>query len=298
MEGLILYETPELHRPCLVAGFSGWPNAAEVSTGVATYFKTKLGATKFAHISPDEFYDFSTLRPLVTIEAGLIKGVEFVDCELFYWKGESAHDLVLLIGAEPHLRWHRFGQLILDVAQQVGVVRVYALGGIYDATPHTAEPRVSGLVNEARLLTELVAHDIEPATYMGPVSFHGPLLDMCRERNIEGISLWGRAPHYIPIHNPKVISAVVSRLARMLEIDIDISELREAAQGLDRRVQIAISQNPKLEEYVRALEESYKQAGEQAVLPTEGTNEIIRAVEDFLRGYKRDGELDAEDDIL
>lgn len=298
MEGLILYETPELHRPCLVAGFSGWPNAAEVSTGVVTYLKTKLGATKFAHVSPEEFYDFSTLRPLVTIEAGLMKGVEFVHCELFYWRGESAHDLVLLIGAEPHLRWHRFGQLILDVAQQVGVARVYALGGIYDATPHTAEPRVSGLVNEARLLTELVAHGIEPATYIGPVSFHGPLLDMCRERNIEAISLWGRAPHYVPVHNPKVIAAVVSRLARMLEMDIDISDLREAAQGLDRRVQIAISQNPKLEEYVRALEERYQQVGEQAVLPAEGTDEIIRAVEDFLRGFKRDGGLDAEDDTL
>jgi len=296
MEGLILYETPELHRPCLVAGFSGWPNAAEVSTGVVNYLKTKLGATKFAHISPEEFYDFSNLRPLVTIEAGLMKGVEFVDCELFYSRGESAHDLVLLIGAEPHLRWHRFGQLILDLAQQVGVSRVYALGGIYDATPHTAEPRVSGLANEARLLKELVAHGIEPATYIGPVSFHGPLLDMCRERNVEAISIWGRAPHYIPVHNPKVIATVVSRLARMLEMDIDISDLREAAQGLERRVQIAMSQNPKLEEYIKTLEESYQQVGEQAVLPAEGTNEIIRAVEDFLRGFKRDGELGAEDD--
>jgi len=298
MEGLILYETPELQRPCLVAGFSGWANAAEVSTGVVTYLRTKLGASKFAHISPEEFYDFSVLRPLVTIEAGLIKRVEFAHCELFYWRGESAHDLVLLIGAEPHLRWHRFGQLILDVAQQVGVVRVYALGGIYDATPHTAEPRVSGLVNEARLLTELVAHGIEPATYIGPVSFHGPLLDMCRERSIEAISLWGRAPHYVPVRNPKVIAAVVSRLARMLEMDIDISDLREAAQSLDRRVQIAISQNPKLEEYVRALEESYQQVGEQAVLSAEDTNEIIRAVEDLLRGFQRDGGLDTEGDTL
>jgi len=298
MEGLILYETPELHSPCLVAGFSGWPNAAEASTGVVTYLKTKLGANKFAHISPEEFYDFSSLRPLVTIEAGLIKEVEFVDCELFYWRGESAHDLVLLIGAEPHLRWHRFGQLILDMAQQLGVARVYALGGIYDASPHTAEPRVSGLVNEAQLLTELVAHGIEPATYIGPVSFHGPLLDMCRERNIEAISIWGRAPHYVPTYNPKVIATVVSRLARMLEMDIDISDLREAAQDLDRRVQIAISQNPKLEEYVKILEERYQQVGEQAALPSEGADEIIRAVEDFLRGFKRDGGLDTEDDTL
>lgn len=298
MEGLILYETPELLRPCLVAGFSGWPNAAEVSTGVVNYLKNKLGAKRFARVSPEQFYDFSTLRPLVTIEAGLMKEVEFSHCELFYWKGQSAHDLVLLIGPEPHLRWRHFGQLILDLAQQVGVVRVYALGGIYDATPHTAEPRVSGLVNESRLLTELASHGIEPATYMGPVSFHGPLLDMCRERNIEGISLWGRAPHYIPVHNPKVIAAVVSRLVRMLEIDIDISDLREAAQGLERQVQLAISQNPKLEEYVRALEERYQQLGEQAAPPTEGTDEIIRAVEDFLRGFKRDGGPGAEDSTL
>lgn len=298
MEGIILYETPELHRPCLVAGFSGWGNAAEVSTGVVTYLKTKLEACKFARINPEEFYDFSILRPLVTIEAGFIKGVEFVDCELFYWRGGSACDLVLLIGAEPHLKWQRFGQLILDMAQKVGVSRVYAIGGIYDAAPHTAEPRVSGFVNDDRLLTELVAHGIEPANYIGPVSFHGPLLDMCRERNIEAISLWGRAPHYIPVHNPKVIAAVVSRLARMLEIDIDITDLREAAQGVDRRVQLAISQNPKLEEYIKTLEESYQQMGDQGIPPAEGINEIISAVEDLLRGHKRDEGQGAEDDTL
>lgn len=296
MEGLTLYETPELVRPCLVAGFSGWGNAAEVSTGVVTYLKTKLGASRFARVNPEEFYDFSTLRPVVTIEAGLMKGVEFADYELFYWKGQSAHDLVLLIGPEPHLRWHRFGQLVLDVAQQVGVVRVYAMGGIYDAAPHTVEPRVSGFVSESRLLTELVSHGIEPATYIGPVSFHGPLLDMCRERSIEGISIWGRAPHYVPVHNPKVITAVVSRLASLLELDIDISDLREAAQGLERRVQIAISQNPKLEEYVKALEERYQQVGGQTAFPAEGSDEIIRAVEDFLQGFKRNGEPGGEDE--
>lgn len=296
MEGLTLYETPELVRPCLVAGFSGWGNAAEVSTGVVTYLKNKLGASRFARVSPEDFYDFSTLRPLVTIEAGLMKGVELADCELFYWKGQSAHDLVLLIAAEPHLRWRRFGQLILDVAQQVGVVRVYAMGGIYDATPHTVEPRVSGFANDSRLVPQMVSHGIEPATYIGPVSFHGPLLDMCRERNIEGISIWGRAPHYVPVHNPKVIAAVIPRLASMLELDMDISDLREAARSLEQRVQIAISQNPKLEEYVKALEERYHQLGEQPSLPAEGSDEIIRAVEDFLHGFKRDGEPGTEDE--
>lgn len=290
MEGLTLYETPELYRPCLVAGFAGWSNAAEVSTGVVTYLKTKLEASKFGRVSPEGFYDFSTLRPLVTIEAGVMKAVEFVDSEFFYWKSGAAHDLVLLIGAEPHLRWYRYGQLILDLAQRLGVVRVYALGGIYDATPHTAEPRVSGFVKEAWLVRELVAHSIEPATYIGPVSFHGPLLDMCRERGIEALSLWGRAPHYVPVHNPKVIAAVVSRLAPMLEINVDISDLMQAARGLEQQVEKAISQNPKLQEYIRALEEGYQRIGEQPTPPAEGTDEIIRAVEDFLRGSKDEGE--------
>lgn len=296
MGDLILHQTPELSHPCLVAGFSGWANAAEVATGVVTYLKNKLGATRFAQISPEEFYDFSALRPMITIEAGLMKGMEFVDCELFYWRGQSAHDLVLFIGPEPHLRWHRFGQLILDVAQQVGVVRIYALGGIYDATPHTVEPRVSGFANQSRLLPELASHGVEPASYTGPVSFHGPLLDMCRERNIEGISIWGRAPHYVPVHNPKVIAAVVSRLAGMLELDLDTSDLRDAAQDLDRQIQVAIRQNPKLEEYVKALEERYQQVGGQPALPAESNDEIIRAVEEFLRGFKRDGEPGTEED--
>ena len=42
MENLVLYETPELRSPYLVAGFKGWPNAGEVSTRTVGYLRDKL----------------------------------------------------------------------------------------------------------------------------------------------------------------------------------------------------------------------------------------------------------------
>jgi proteasome assembly chaperone (PAC2) family protein len=86
IEGLILYETPKLKEPYLVAGFAGWPNAGEVATGAVGYLKDKLQATRFAELSPEEYYDFTSQRPAVAVEGGLLKALSFPANEFFYWK--------------------------------------------------------------------------------------------------------------------------------------------------------------------------------------------------------------------
>ena len=67
MEDLILYKKPELLNPRMIIGLDGWPNAGKVSTNVVKYLIRKLGARKFAEIRPDNFYVFSSTRPLTSI---------------------------------------------------------------------------------------------------------------------------------------------------------------------------------------------------------------------------------------
>ena len=279
MEDLIIYHLPELNRPYLVAGFAGWANAAEVSTGAVSYLKDKLAAEKFAEIKPDDFYDFSSLRPLAAIDNSLLKELKPPSNEFFCWRNKKrSHDLVIFLGIEPHLRWNRYVDLVLDLAEQLGVKKIYTVGGLYDQIPHTREPKVSGVVNKPGLRKELRRYDIDLANYKGPSSVHTLLLFASARRNLRAVSLWGHVPHYIPMYDPKVSYGVLRRLTEMLKLEIDLEDLRTASDRLDEQLNKAIHRNPEFGEHVRKLEEGYPVA--------EGKYEddrIIGEVEEFLR---------------
>ena len=58
-----LLEKPDVPIEYLVMSFAGWPDAGESATASIKYLMRRLGATKFAEIDPEEFYDFSQERP-------------------------------------------------------------------------------------------------------------------------------------------------------------------------------------------------------------------------------------------
>jgi proteasome assembly chaperone (PAC2) family protein len=281
IEGLILYEAPKLKEPYLVAGFAGWPNAGEVATGAVGYLKDKLRATRFAELSPEDYYDFTSLRPAVAVEGGLLKALSFPADEFFYWKGKKRdHDLILLLGSEPHLRWLHFCQAVLEVARAFEVVRVIALGAVFDRLPHTREPRVTGVVNRARLKEGLGRWGIELRDYRGPSSFHSTLLMACTRRRMDALSIWGHVPHYISVANPQVCLTLVNKLAGMLDLELDLSDLERPAQELGRVLDRLMAQNSQLKGYVETLEKEYGREPPPSPLHPQ---DVLKDVEEFLK---------------
>src|SRR5262249_35079513 len=55
--------------PTMVGGFGGWVDAGEAATGALRYLVRQLAATPLATIDPEEFVDFTTLRPVVRLSA-------------------------------------------------------------------------------------------------------------------------------------------------------------------------------------------------------------------------------------
>ena len=290
MNSLIIYKMPQLSNPCLVVGLGGWPNAGEDSTTTVAYLRDKSGARKFAEIKPEGFYDLSSLRPLAIIKDGSIKELRFPTNEFFFYKNEkSPHDLIIFLGTEPHLNWERYIDSIFEVVEKFGVKRIYTVGGTYDKVPHTREPIVSAAVSDDELKQELKGYGLEPIDYQGPSSFHSALLHTCMKRNIKAISLWGHAPHYIQVANTKVSYAVLKRLTRMLQVEIDLKDIMEASEFLENQVNRAVSQNPQLQEYVEGLEREYR-ATARYEEPLDTGEKIVKEVEEFLREQKKRGQ--------
>ncbi|MDY6916655.1 MAG: PAC2 family protein [Chloroflexota bacterium] len=293
MADVTRYETVRLNNPDVVAAFEGWPDAGKVSSGVVGYLRDRLKATRLASIKPDDFYVFQApgleaLRPQASIENGLVQELDLPLSDFWAWRNDrGGHDLVLLLGVEPHLRWNEYADSVLDFATEVGVRRLLTVGGVYDRVPHTVPPVISAVCNDPELAAELNRLGASPTTYNGPSSIHTLLVFRAGQRRVKAASLWGHAPFYIQQPNTKVCHGVLRLLVAMTKVDIDLSDLARASDHLDEQVSQAVAQKPELRDYLKRLEEQYR-AGDARGEPMD--DDVVDEVEDFLRRVKGDEE--------
>lgn len=285
MDALIVTEKPRLSDATLVVGMAGWADAGGVSSVGVRYLRRKLGAHRFGELDPEEFYDFTQIRPQTVLEDGHQRRVVWPMNRFYYWQGDPGPHLLFFSGVEPHLKWRTYTEAVIGLAQECGAVRLMALGGTYDGIPHTVTPQVSGSATDPDTRALLSEMGVGFSSYQGPTSIHSALMEACRRRDMPTASLWGHASHYIQaVPNPRVCHAVLSRLVRVLGVEIALDDLLEAATTLDRQVERALSSNDDLRSYVRGLEEAYGR-GASVETPVEPADSaaIVRELEEFLR---------------
>src|SRR5437588_164716 len=68
MAHLIRAAQPRLRRPVLLAAFEGWNDAGDAATFAVRFLADRWEATPFASIDPEEFFDFTSTRPMVRLD--------------------------------------------------------------------------------------------------------------------------------------------------------------------------------------------------------------------------------------
>lgn len=293
-EGFAIYDRPKLNSPCLVVGFSGWLDGGEASTGTVRYLVRKLGAKKIGEMDPSDFTIFQvpgiqTNRPQVVTDDGVVSEVRFPQNQLYYWEAPPPrpHDLLLLVGTEPNLKWMQYTEAMLRVAEQFGVTRVYSSGGVLDAVPFTREPTVSCSVSDARLREEVGAFAVRFSNYKGPATFNSVVVAACKQKGMEAVHLTARSIYYpefnitVP-NNPKAIHAIVRRLNHLIGLGLDLSDLDRANKELEDKLQFMVSQSPELRKHIEELERNYVEYRYKE--PIDGAPEdFVKDAEEFLR---------------
>ena len=113
MDHTTLIRRPRLRGPLLLAAFDGWNDAGEAATTALDAIGDALAAETFAVIDPEEFYDFQATRPTVRLVDGH-RRVEWPAIELRAARLPAAdHDLIVVRGHEPNLRWRTFASEVL-----------------------------------------------------------------------------------------------------------------------------------------------------------------------------------------
>jgi proteasome assembly chaperone (PAC2) family protein len=290
----------------MVAAVQGWPDAGEVASGALRYIIRNLGATRFAEISPEEFYVFTEVRPHSVRVRPNQRTLRWPSNDFYYWNNPAGgRDLVLFLGREPSLRWAAYTKALLDVAAQAGVTLLVTLGGTYDAVSHHGKVIVSGGGTTSSLSETLAGLGVSSSQYEGPSSVQAALLDAARRRGVAAASLWGHAPHYIQaVPNVKVCYGVLTKLKKLIGLEIDLDELKSASRALVARVDEALAGNEELQNYIQRLEQDLAQvepeeqaAAHETEPPSEipSTDVVLRELEEFLRqSNKRPRKSDEE----
>src|SRR5262245_54160208 len=144
-----------LRRPVLVAAFSGWFDAAGAATAAVRHLGANDGVLA-GSIDPDGFFDFPARRPTVELGPDEQRVIVWPHNEFrVAAQADAVHDLVLLAGEEPNIRWATFVELLVDACRRLRCELVVTLGTVADAHPHTRSPIVVGSSTDAALAARL-----------------------------------------------------------------------------------------------------------------------------------------------
>jgi len=269
---------PPLDRPVMLAAFEGWTDAGGAATCAVGYLAEQWQAKAFASIDPEEFYDFTSVRPQVRMDADGQRQIVWPQNRFLSGRSKEGRDLVLLLGVEPQLRWRTFSGCITTVAESLGVEAVFTIGAMLTDIPHTRPTPVRGSSGDPALAKR---YGFSAPRYQGPTGIMGVLQHAFTRTGIPVASLMAQVPHYVPsTPSPKAALALVRRIATMLDVSVRTSSLEWAAARYEREVSEVVAADEDIEGYVRQLER--RADGEQLDDIVSGDN-LVEELERFLR---------------
>jgi proteasome assembly chaperone (PAC2) family protein len=272
----------DLRRPLVIVALEGLFDAAGAATAAVDHLVRHYDAQPCADIDPEVFFDFTQARPVVRLADDGRRVIDWPVTTAHAAAVEGgAHDLVLVRGVEPHLRWRTFADALLELAQTTGAEMVITLGAMVGLAPHT---RALGVVGSAA--DEAVADrlGLGRPSYEGPTGLVGALHTRLDDAGMPVVSLRVSVPHYVPNPpNPEATRSLLARLELVTGIVTEHGALDFAADDWRRRIDAVVSDDAELTAYVRRLE---TEVDRSEILPT--GDDIAAELEAFLRDRRAD----------
>ncbi|MDQ4096758.1 MAG: PAC2 family protein [Actinomycetota bacterium] len=154
--------------------------------------------------------------------------------------------------------------------------------GFPSPVPHTRPTRLV-----ATATTEALVRTVGfiPGEQQVPAGMEGVLERAFADAGVPAIGLWAPVPYYLAaMPYPSASVALLETLSSVAELELELDDLREAADGVRERIDGFVRENPQFAELVERLE--LQAASELAVsgfgdLPT--GDELAAEFERFLR---------------
>lgn len=268
-----------LHRPIMVIALRGWFDIAEAATDALDELLADRVAPVVASIDPDPFFDFTQERPHTELDEDDLRTIRWPENEFRLARFPSgAHDLVVLSGVEPHVRFRTFADAVVEVVRGLNCEVVVTVGAAAEAVPHSRAPLVVGSSTNPGLVRAL---GLSRPQYQGVTGMVGVLQVRLDEVGLAAVSLRVGVPHYLGnAKHPQSSAALLRHLEHVLGVPTGHQALAEEAMRWRTLHDEAVAEDPQAAAYVEMLEHDYDLRAE-ASMPS--GDDLAAQFERFLR---------------
>ena len=283
---------PELERPVLIAGFTGWNDAADAASVAVGALANSWEARRFGGFDGEEFFDFQTTRPQIKLVDGVTREIEWPENMLSATEprleAAGGRGAILLTGPEPSFRWRAFSAAVVELAKALNVELVVTMGALLADVPHSRPVSVSANSQDTALVESL---GLSASRYEGPTGITGVLHRACADGGLPSVSFWASVPHYLPAGpSAPAALALLDKLSGLLGMGVDTADLESTAETYQEQVSVAVSQDSDLASYVKMLEERFDSQLDQGPRNLPTGDDLAQELEGFLREQRRDEE--------
>jgi uncharacterized protein (TIGR00162 family) len=219
--------SPDLDEPVLVEGL---PGVGHVGKLAVEHLLEEIESELVERVHSTHF------PPQVRVDDGR---TELAGAEFYAIQPEGGRDLLVLTGdhqAQDSEGHYGLTETFLDVADDYGVERVFAIGGV-PTGELIEEYSVLGAGTTDEVVDDLTDVGVEfredePAG--GIVGVSGLLLGLGERRGFEAACLMGETSGYLV--DPKSAQAVLEVLQEVVDFDVDYASLEERADEMEEVV--------------------------------------------------------------
>jgi hypothetical protein len=283
-----LVPRPDLTDAVLIVMLSGWIDAGGAARAAIEAIEADAGTSPIAEFDDDVYVDFRARRPVMELREGLNSVLQWERILVSVGRDRTGRDLVLLTGPEPDMAWHRFTDLVGELAVELGVGHMAHLGAYPFAVPHTRPSRLSVSSPSEDVLARV---SFLRSSIDVPAGVAASLEREMHDRGIPSIGIWAQVPHYISaLSYPAASVALLEGLREATEIVIDAASLRSDVMVQARRLDALVGGNDEHAKMIDQLEQIYDAS--DGDFPVEGVgptlemlsgDELAAEVEDYLR---------------
>ncbi len=267
-----------LEGPVVVVAFDGWVDAGSAATHAT---KELAGAGHIVvEFDGDQLFDYRSRRPTLEIQDGRPERLTWPTLTMRHRRiGER--DILILTGAEPDFKWHRFSAAAVEIARQLEVTEWISLGAIPAAVPHTRAVPVLGTASKPDLLRGGVQAGPEGLLRVPAACIS--VVDIAVSRaGIPAVGYFAQIPHYVSGPYPGASVELLRTLGRHLDIEPPMGDLEDLAGALTKRLDTAATLDESTRNYVARLETMVDESRQPA------GDDLIADIERFLRDQGAD----------
>ena len=212
---------PELKDPVLICGL---PGSGYVGKLAIDYLIDKLNSKQFGDIYSSSF------PPQVSIQSD--GTVNLVKNSLYFSKINSK-DLVFLTGdAQPVSAQGEYALAdeIINLCNKINVKEIFTLAA-YITGKFSDNPKVFGTATSLENVNKFSEYGIETMNKGNITGMNGVVIGTAKRSSVSGICLLGETSGYVI--DAKASKAVLESLCKILDIELDMSELDQRAKDTE-----------------------------------------------------------------